>query len=199
MSPTSDTILTTKPLDFIGSSIWSIYDKQAEEMINEWQPISAKLIFLCTDDNHITQVVVSQKRSSKKQKNFHLEFPGGKIDPHESVMDGLKREIQEEDPSKVLLKSFNQELKRSVSNVYYLKLRLPNKQHHIFFKTTINIKNWKKLTKFYKQHKLKNKETFGFYLIEKKYLKTPFYKKQQWTPKSHQLLKAMKKLSSKHS
>lgn len=187
-----ESTLVAKTSALITSS-WSVYEKKTDRLLQEWQPISAKLIFQYTDKNQIEHLVVSQKRSGKKHKNFLLEFPGGKIDPHESVIDGLKREIQEEDPSGILLYNFNQQLKQPLSNVHYLRLRLANQQRHVLFKTTINVENWKQLAKFYKRHNIKNKETFGFYLIEKKYLIKPFYQKKQWTPKSHQLLKAMTK------
>ena len=60
-------------------------------MVNKLQIQAVGAIFYCTKTKRFLFLL----RAGKKYANF-WNFPGGKIEKHESVIDGLYREIEEE-------------------------------------------------------------------------------------------------------
>ena len=148
---------------------WQPYHQHMHSTLSSRQVVSAKVIFYYTAKDQTVSYVVSQKRSNRHSKNYLLEFPGGKIDDQEDALTSIRRELKEEDRSRILLQSFNKQLGKNPPNIQYRHIILKNKQKHTLFKTKISRKDWKKLSKYYLTHKIKNKETFGFYLLEEKY------------------------------
>ena len=179
----------------LGTSPWLNYHKEDERKLKKLGISSVKVIFFLGDKDQKKKYLVSKKKHSKREssKDNKWEFPGGRIDKKEKVFSALKRELKEEDVSKILNKSAREVSKNRPEEIHYKITELKDKSLHVLFLLQLKENFWNNLEEFYTKNKTENHESYGFYLISEEELLKAEKNEELWTPKSLKIFKALRK------
>lgn len=159
---------------------------------DHWHPQSVKVIFEYPDAGGQTYYLVSRKRPTGRSGTINAlhkfdryEFLGGQLETSEGVWDALEREVLEEDPSGVLVNVLHEAHAGNNRPLAYRNIAIKNGEHHTVFKTTITLAEWNQISTN------ASPETFGFRMVPLKALDPNHLAKNQWTPKSVKILRAL--------
>lgn len=173
---------------------WHALNQNTMHKISKWKPKSIKVVYELASGQTPT-FIINKKRSLGKRsgsKDLLHEFPGGRVDKKEDIQTAVLREVEEEDNSKILL-SILQAGFKGHRPILFKNIKL-NKEHHSLLKTKINMTEWTKLSTFWESNNPYNNEVY-------KIIRVPldhFHKKHPnfngfWTPKTMDILKALRK------
>ena len=171
---------------------WSFYTPAKSESIDKWNPQTGKVIFQVRSDGGDTNFLVAKKRARGK-KDERWEFPGGRVDHHETTIQATLRELREEDPSQTLYYIFLNTLKQNNRSLAYKKLELANGEKHLIFMLCLQEEDLRPLLQLSQAKYPLSKEIYEFSLIpiEKLDMKKKKTRKL-WTSKSVKILKSLR-------
>lgn len=195
VNPTNSHSLELSRIHFLGSDTWNTYRKEDEKELEKLKIKTAKAVFVVADknNNHSYLVSVKKARGGGHKKDGKWEFPGGRLNKHETVFKALQREVGEEDDSSILEEQILQVESESPESLCYKIVALEDGSRHAIFAFLLRETDYQKIKRFHTENDVNNHETYRFELIHKNRLEIEEKKnKKAWTPKSLRILRALR-------